>query len=55
MLQHPRGVVLLDAAFDAVRTLVLAVRAALTTSQADSEDVYKLAFSAGACTYAQMR
>jgi hypothetical protein len=48
LLQTPRGAVLLDAAFDAVRLLVLAVRAALTTSQAGSEDVYRLAFHAGA-------
>ncbi|GAB4822103.1 hypothetical protein N2152v2_009149 [Parachlorella kessleri] len=48
LLQHPRGSVLLEVVFDAVRTLVLAVRAALTASEASSDDVYKLAFHAGA-------
>ncbi len=47
LLQHPRGPVLLEVVFDAVRTLVLAVRAALTASEASSDDVYKLAFHAG--------
>ena len=48
-VQHPRGAVLLDAAFDSVRTLVLAVRAGLTSQEASSEEVYGLAFSAGGC------
>lgn len=47
LLCHPRGAVLLDAAFDAVRTLVLAVRAALLAADTSSEDVYRLAFHAG--------
>ena len=47
LLQHPRGPVLLEVVFDAVRTLVLAVRAALTASGTSSDDVYKLAFHAG--------
>lgn len=47
LLRHPRGAVLLDAAFDATRTLVGAVRTALVSQESSSEDAYGLAFSAG--------
>lgn len=45
--QHPRGAMLLEAGFDAVRTVVLAVRAALT-GDTDGDAVYRLAYYAGA-------
>ena len=44
--EAPRGAALLDAAFDAVRVLVLAVRAALA-GDASGVDTYQLAFHAG--------
>jgi hypothetical protein len=39
---------LLEAAFDAVRTVVLAVRAALV-GNTESDAVYNLAYNAGGC------
>eukprot|EP00887_Chlorella_sp_A99_P006281 scaffold3.g6281.t1 len=47
LLAHPRGAVLLDAGFDAVRVVVLAVRAALVGST-HGDAVYRLAYHAGA-------
>lgn len=46
LLCHPRGAALLDAGFDAARTVVLAVRAALT-GDTEGEAVYRLAYHAG--------
>ena len=46
LLQQPRGAMLLEAGFDAVRTLVLAVRAALV-GDTQGEAVYRLAYYAG--------
>ncbi|KAI7840243.1 hypothetical protein COHA_006025 [Chlorella ohadii] len=47
VLTHPRGAMLLEAGFDAVRTVVLAVRAALV-GDTQGAAVYRLAYYAGA-------
>lgn len=50
LLQHPRGAALLEAGFDAVRAVVLSVRAGLV-GDTEGEAVYRLAYCAGTALY----